>query len=215
MDDIIIIFIIISAMVTIFAYDLNRRLFYIFKPLTTLLIIALCFSDRFEVITPYQTTIAWGLTLSLAGDILLMLPERFFIHGIGSFLGTHILYLIASVMQSGWHLYSYTAIPVLIFAALLMWILLPRTGNLFFPVMIYMTVVFLLLWQTAGHAVVNESASATVMLAGVIFFALSDAILGLNRFVRPLPLAQPMILSTYYLGQTLIALSIPTKVLFS
>jgi uncharacterized membrane protein YhhN len=209
MDDLIIIFIIISAIITIFSYDINRKLFYLFKPLTTLLIIALCFSERFEIITPYQTYIAWGLILSLAGDILLMMPERYFIHGIGAFFATHLLYLIAIVGINGWQLYLYPLIPILIFVALLLWLLLPRTGRLFYPVLAYVSIVFLLLWQASGRFIADESASAVIALAGIILFALSDSILAIDKFVRRLPMAQAMILSTYYFGQTLIALSIP------
>jgi uncharacterized membrane protein YhhN len=209
MDDLIIISIVISAVITIFTYDLNRKLFYLFKPLTTLLIIALCFSERFEIITPYQTYIAWGLMLSLAGDILLMLPERFFIHGIAAFLGAHILYVIASVEVSGWQLHLYLLIPILIYMSLLLWKLLPKTGKLFYPVIAYIAVVFMLLWQASGRVIVDDSASAIIALAGIILFALSDSILAIDKFVHRLPMAQAMILSTYYFGQTLIALSIP------
>ena len=43
---------------------------------------------------------------------------------------------------------------------------------------------------------------------GASFFALSDAILGINRFRFPVPGEAYTILATYYVGQMLIALSV-------
>ena len=43
---------------------------------------------------------------------------------------------------------------------------------------------------------------------GASFFALSDSILGINKFRFPVPGADYSILATYYVGQLLIALSV-------
>ena len=42
------------------------------------------------------------------------------------------------------------------------------------------------------------------MAVGACFFMLSDALLAINRFVSPLPLASLWVLSTYYVAQMLI-----------
>jgi len=43
---------------------------------------------------------------------------------------------------------------------------------------------------------------------GSSFFALSDSILGINKFRFPVPGSDYSIMVTYYLGQVLIALSV-------
>ena len=49
-------------------------------------------------LTPVDPTIrTWmviGLVLSLAGDVFLMLPEKWFVAGLGSFLLGHIAYIV-------------------------------------------------------------------------------------------------------------------------
>ena len=65
---------------------------YFAKPATLLALIA-----WFTSLGGWQLGLTWfGLALifSLAGDILLMLPDRFFIYGLYAFLITHICYII-------------------------------------------------------------------------------------------------------------------------
>lgn len=196
-------------MIAIYANYHHKKLFYVFKPLTILLIISLCFSERFEVISPYQIYIAWGLLFSMIGDVLLLLPERHFVKAIAAFFVTHVLYIAASVTISGLQLYIFLSIPILIYIAFISYILLPRVGNLFFPVFLYIAVLFLLLWQATGRYYTEDSPGAFIALSGITLFIFSDTVLAFNRFVKPVRYAQTIILSSYYFGQTLIALSIP------
>jgi hypothetical protein len=50
--------------------------------------------------------------------------------------------------------------------------------------------------------------SATVSRVGSMAFMCSDALLGINRFVQPLPLSALWVLSTYYIAQTSIVFCI-------
>ena len=45
---------------------------------------------------------------------------------------------------------------------------------------------------------------------GAVAFMCSDALLGINRFVTPLPLSPVWVLSTYYLAQALIIFNVLT-----
>ena len=47
-----------------------------------------------------------------------------------------------------------------------------------------------------------------ILLVGALLFYLSDAILAWNRFVRPLPGANLGVMSAYFAGQYLIAVSV-------
>src|SRR5512143_1003013 len=90
-----------SAMVTVAAHALGRRsLVYVFKPLSTALLLLLvatgasCFSAR------YRVAILAGLCFSLLGDLFLMLPSDHFRSGLSSFLLAHACYLFAFVHDS-------------------------------------------------------------------------------------------------------------------
>ena len=65
---------------------------FTFKPLATLLILALALA--FPPVSPaYQWTIAAGLLFSTAGDVFLMLPRDRFVTGLASFLVAHLCYI--------------------------------------------------------------------------------------------------------------------------
>ncbi len=44
-------------------------------------------------------------------------------------------------------------------------------------------------------------------LSGAAFFVLSDSVLSFNKFVAPVPCGKVIVMITYYVAQTLIALS--------
>lgn len=68
------------------AYGSDSRQFYISKPLTMLFIIALAFGYQSDDHNGSHAWILLGLCLSLAGDVLLMLPRDRFIQGLAAFL---------------------------------------------------------------------------------------------------------------------------------
>jgi len=67
---------------------------YAFKPLATLLILALAFSLS-PARPEYQWAVAAGLMFSTAGDVFLMLPRDRFVAGLASFLVAHLCYVWA------------------------------------------------------------------------------------------------------------------------
>ena len=76
------------------AYGSDSRQFYISKPLTMLLIIALAFGYQSYDHDGSHAWILLGLCLSLAGDVLLMLPSDRFIQGLAAFLVAHLCYIV-------------------------------------------------------------------------------------------------------------------------
>ncbi len=102
-----------SALLTIWAAhtDARSRL-YLFKPLTTSLIILTALWLPDAVPQPYKVLVVTGLAYSLAGDIFLMLPSDRFIFGLGSFLVAHILYAGAFVGGGGPRLDPLAAAPL-------------------------------------------------------------------------------------------------------
>src|SRR5690606_6566403 len=156
----------------------------------------------------YQWLVVLGLLFSLAGGVFPMLPRARFVAGLVSFLIGHLFYIAAFAVQAGGTL----ALPgLLAFAAccvLLLATLLPRTGRLRVPVIAYAVVLSTMGWQASAQWAMHDDMRSLLALAGAVLFILSDSILALDRFVRPFAAAQALLLSTYYLAQWLIALSV-------
>lgn len=76
------------------AYGSDSRQFYISKPLTMLFIIALAFGYQSDDHDGSHAWILLGLCLSLAGDVLLMLPRDCFIQGLAAFFVAHLCYIV-------------------------------------------------------------------------------------------------------------------------
>ena len=71
-------------------------------------------------------------------------------------------------------------------------------------VLVYVGVIALMAAQAMGRATVLRDARAWGVAVGAVVFMLSDALIAVNRFVQPLPLAPLWILASYYLAQCLI-----------
>src|SRR6185503_13370199 len=81
------------------AYQKRRLTHYLFKPLTVVLIMLIAFQSKHTTSPFYRQAIIAGLIFSLAGDIFLMLPDRF-IPGLVSFLFAHVFYIAAFTYES-------------------------------------------------------------------------------------------------------------------
>jgi uncharacterized membrane protein YhhN len=205
----LIIFIIISAAIHVRAEYQNNRIFiYIFKPLTTSLIILIAFLQPLEISVYYRNLVIIGLFFSLAGDIFLMLPSDKFLFGLVSFLITHIFYIIAFASDSIFPADYYLLFPGIIAIGLVLKNLLPHTGNKSIPVIIYASILLFLYWQSAGRLSDSFSHSAIFAFIGSILFIFSDSTLVIDRFVEKFKLARLLVLTTYFSSQLLIALSI-------
>lgn len=86
-------------------------------------------------------------------------------------------------------------------------VLWPRAGALKIPVLIYGLVLALMVLAAAARNAAMADEASFLILCGALFFMASDSLLGCRRFVCPYPGAQPLILSTYWIGIGLIAWS--------
>jgi uncharacterized membrane protein YhhN len=64
--------------------------------------------------------------------------------------------------------------------------------------------------QAIGRATVLRDRCSVLVALGACVFMASDALIAVNRFVQPVPLASLWILSLYYLAQTLIVFNTTT-----
>jgi uncharacterized membrane protein YhhN len=183
-------------------------LVFVFKPMASLFIATLAFTNWRAQRHPYSLWISIGLMCSLAGDVWLLWPARYFLMGLLSFLGAHIAYLTAFTRSI-----RFPARPLvwLLYVAigLGLWFFL-RPGlsvSLGAPVAVYIFLLFTMASQAMGRLLILHTIAARLAAIGAIFFIISDTLLALDRFRRPIPASAILVLGAYYLAQWLIASS--------
>jgi uncharacterized membrane protein YhhN len=186
----------------------ERRPIYLFKPLTTLLLLGAALSMPAPVSPFYRAAIGVGLACSLAGDIFLMLPSDRFVAGLVSFLVAHAWYIAAFASDGGFRLDPWPLVPFLLAGLALLRYLWPHTGRLRPAVTVYGLVLVVMTWQAVARWLSMGNAGAAWAAAGAVLFFASDALLAANRFARPLPHAPTLVMGTYYAAQALLALSV-------
>jgi uncharacterized membrane protein YhhN len=183
-------------------------LLFVFKPLTTVLI--LLHAARRRGASPQaRRWVMAGLVLSLCGDVALLWPERGFVPGLVCFLLAHAAYLGAftrpvRLAARAWPFAAYAAV-----AGGILWLLWPGVpAALRPPVAAYVVFLAAMAAQAAVvglTAAVRGDAPAGVLAAGGALFVLSDAMLATNKFHGALPWASLWILATYWAAQWCIA----------
>jgi len=189
-------------------YTDNTERSYVFKPLTMGLILLVAIMAPQPISLFYKGAILTGLTLALMGDIFLMLPGRVLIVGLGLFLWTHILYFYAFASLTAWRLPTYWVIPLVAYAFVMYRVLNPHLREMRIPVLIYGGAILLMTWQAIELYVQTGAWWALSALVGAILFTISDSVLAFDEFRRSVRGASIIVLSTYYLAQLLIALSL-------
>lgn len=185
------------------------RAFLVLKPLTTALILGSALLAGPKSDPGYQVLVSAGLLSALVGDVLLMLGERWFLGGMLSFSLTHLLYLAAFVASWGLALIRPTSAALALVAVLLaatIWGGVKRSLRL--PVGFYVVLITVMAAQALGAALGSQTRAAVVAAVGALLFLLSDAVLAIDRFRSPFAAARGIVLSTYWLGQWLIAASV-------
>ncbi|MFY8275411.1 lysoplasmalogenase [Pseudoalteromonas sp. SSDWG2] len=208
MFNILLPFIFITALSHI-AFDGLKKdaLCYVFKPLTTVLIIALAWSQT-STLTAVHYWVFVGLVLSLLGDIFLMLKKDYFLQGLIAFFFAHVAYVVAFTHTCEFALSTMLLVALLVYAGLLIAILNKQLGRLRIPVYAYAAALTLMVLTSYNFYQVSDYQLGVFTFVGALFFMVSDSILAYRRFIKSYIWSQPAILLTYYLAQTLIALSL-------
>ena len=183
-------------------------LHYIAKPLATLLVAAMVWQEPASE-RAYRRAVLVGLVLSTAGDVFLMLPGDRFVFGLASFLLAHCAYLVALTRRArffaaAWPFLAYAALAAMVLA--LLWPHLP--GPLRGPVIAYVGLLTAMAAQAAAAWRLRRDRATALAAAGGLFFVASDAMLAINRFAAPFAAAQPAVLASYWIAQSLIGLSV-------
>lgn len=203
--------IVASALLAIAAapWALNLSvLAFVFKPLTTLLIIWRAWPRGADA-PAARRALRLGLLLSLLGDIALLWPQQGFMQGLIAFLLAHMAYIVAFTRQHRFlaqpaALTSYALVAGAILA--LLWPSIPP--GLRVPVACYVLALTAMSAQTAVvglDAQGDDRVRGRLLMLGGALFMTSDALLATNRFAVPLPAANLWILGSYWAAQWCIA----------
>lgn len=173
---------------------------YVAKPATLVALIAVAIALDPSVDPTIRTWMVVGLVLSLAGDVFLMLDERWFVAGLAAFLLGHIAYVVA--LQLGRSSVPWTVLGLAVVAVCIA--TLGRrivTGvaagdhrELVGPVVAYLVVISAMVVSAFGTA-------AAWAVVGAAFFYVSDATLAWNRFLDHRRWGPLAVMVTYHLGQ--------------
>ena len=136
-----------------------------------------------------------GLIFSGLGDFLLDYDRvNWFVFGLGSFLVAHLFYIFSLKP------FTLKRVPIIVLYCLygtgMFSFIYAGLGELFIPVLIYMTVLLLM-----GIATLLSHKSNTWLIIGGISFILSDSLIGLDKFYLEIPYASFWIMTTYYFAQ--------------
>jgi uncharacterized membrane protein YhhN len=184
----------------------DRRLEFATKPAVMVLLIVAALLLR-PASQGERALFLVALVLGLAGDVFLMLPDRFLIPGIAAFLLGHLAYVV------GFRFAGFNVAGLIIgltIAAVTAGLLLRRIlgaleqsgrTSLRYPVLAYAIVISLM--------TVSATASGNlVAAAGGLLFFFSDVIFAWYRFVKPVRWGQPVNIVMYQTGQALLVLSL-------
>jgi len=184
----------------------DRRLEFATKPTVMVLLILAALLLR-PASQGERAFFVVALVLGLAGDVFLMLPDRFLIPGIAAFLLGHLAYVFG-FRFAGFNVAG--LIVGLVIAAVTAGLLLRRIlsaleqsgrTSLRNPVLAYAIVISLM--------TVSATASGNlVAAAGGLLFFFSDVIFAWYRFVMPVRWGQPVNIVMYQTGQALLVLSL-------
>jgi len=184
----------------------DQQLEYVCKPATMVaLVVAAASLDA--LIPDQRAWFVFALSLSLAGDVFLMLPENFFVPGLASFLLAHLAFIgglrleVHSQPTVTVTLAVMAGVGIVLGTRILRALRNSPNASLVGPVIAYMVVITVM----AGTALATRDVVA--MIAALLFYS-SDAMIAEQRFVHSRPWQPLAIIVTYHVAQMLFVLSL-------
>jgi uncharacterized membrane protein YhhN len=152
-----------------------------------------------------------ALIFSLVGDILLLLPDRFFLAGVLAFMIVQVSYVfgLRSTHLPSSLLVLTIGISVVLVGSILFGILRKSLvedevkRKLEWPMMIYLLAICMMLYSSVLTLFSSDwlSAAAGLIALGGILFFISDTLLVINRFIKPFQNARLCVRICYHAGQ--------------
>lgn len=175
----------VCAAVAVWGRHPGRMAFHwLFKPLTTVLLTTVAF-----LMLPHGPAREWvllALLFSLAGDVVLMGPDRWFAAGLGSFLVALICYTVAFTHQIPFapRQLVYLILPAAV-GALILRGLWPSLGKLRWAVAVYAAALAVMAWRALSRfdALDLSLRAWAYGCLGAALFMTGDTLLARNRFL--------------------------------
>lgn len=150
---------------------------------------------------------AVALGLSLAGDVALLAPPRWFGAGLAAFLGAHLLYVAGLLGEPGTSGSPLSGILIVTFGGVLVGVPIAAGAARRRGRWLAMAVVAYLATVSITVVAADASADAAARIGALALYA-SDAVLGWNRFVRPIRRGRFLTRVPYHAGQALMVVSL-------
>lgn len=190
-----------------------KILVYITKPAVMILLILWVVLDR-HYPGRLLLWVSVALSLSLAGDVFLMLPEKWFLPGLVAFLLAHVAYMIGFL--NVWPTFNIPTLIVAVLVAVTSYQIyqgiaagLKRQGgeSMRLPVLAYTIVISVMLFLALSVVTRrSETLPSLLMAGGALLFYLSDTWNAWHRFVEPLAHRHIKVMASYHLGQMLLTM---------
>jgi len=149
-----------------------------------------------------------ALLFSVVGDIFLMLEDKWFVHGLASFLVAHLFYIGGFMTYFALDLTAglFSAIILSIISIVFYFIILSNVkeqGGI--PMCIAVAVYILVI---AGMVWISILSGVKILIIAAILFLISDAVLAYDKFKQAFLLSEHMVMFTYFFAQFLFAISL-------
>ncbi len=184
------------------------------KPFLMILLLLFYLTSRKPESNLLSKLMVAALVFSWLGDILLMLQGKIdglFIFGLVAFLIAHVCYILA-YRKARFHeveeinkSFVRTRFVFLIFiGAALIYMLYPTLEDMLIPVIIYTIVIITMGIFALLRRGWTVDKSFLMVYGGALLFIMSDAMIGIDKFMSPLVQARLLIMATYIAAQYLI-----------
>ena len=173
---------------------------YFAKPGALLALIVVAVTLDPTVSPTIRTWMVVGLVFSLAGDVFLMLDQKWFVPGLGSFLVGHLAYVVGLQLAPTFLSASLVGLALVLVAIatigrkIVGGVAAGEQREMVPPVIAYLVVISAMVVSAFG----TQAAWAVV---GASLFYASDATLAWNRFLEPRRFGHIAVMVTYHLGQ--------------
>jgi uncharacterized membrane protein YhhN len=179
---------------------------YLAKPLTLVALIAA--ATRLDLNDgAVQGAFVVALVFSLLGDVLLLLPDQWFVFGLSSFLAAHVAYVVGFWL-AGVSLFAFLLGVVLVAVAVVVLgrriiggVAAGEDADLVLPVTVYMLVISVMVASAVG------TVDALAIIGACLFYT-SDALIAWTKFLHDLPHGRLAIIVTYHVAQFALVLSL-------
>ncbi|MCP4135977.1 MAG: lysoplasmalogenase [bacterium] len=183
---------------------------YLLTPLITAGIIGIVIVSIYHNgINNYRVLILTALILALIADTMLMIEEVDLLkYGIVFFLLAHFLYIAAFSRGFYFERWNFLVLAVLLLFFIIYYLIFKgKTGGMDLAVFAYIITIFTVVFFVFSRLNAGVHRPAMLAAIGGVFFLVSDTLLAINAFLRPIPRSTVFTWATYCPAQLLIALS--------